>query len=242
MNNSCIDATCAEYRNLPPLVVCLDRKGALQLGKNFSFWVNPAEGGVLNTTGVYSLCRHPFYTGLVAFSLGLGFSTDSFTRIALACLLGYVLVSGKSTIVPGMPVAELPSGVWMAALVQLSQASAALMSACVLAAAMPCVRMLPTPAYSFGKPDAATIASTISRRQQMPLLVRHVCIAVLFRTAKPRWRRRSWQKYTQHTRHTRKRYPSSCPPCTEQHVASADRGGRAPAERADESGDTAPGS
>ncbi|CAN0233078.1 unnamed protein product [Ectocarpus sp. 8 AP-2014] len=31
------------------------------------------------------------YAGLVAFSLGLGFSTDSFTRIALACLLGYVL-------------------------------------------------------------------------------------------------------------------------------------------------------
>lgn len=35
------------------------------------------------------------YAGLVAFSLGLGFSTDSFTRIALACLLGYVLVSGR---------------------------------------------------------------------------------------------------------------------------------------------------
>ncbi|CAM9375811.1 unnamed protein product [Ascophyllum nodosum] len=34
------------------------------------------------------------YTGLVMFSLGLGFSTGSFTRIALACLLGYVLVSG----------------------------------------------------------------------------------------------------------------------------------------------------
>lgn len=66
--------------------------GALQLGKNFSLWPEPAEGGVLNTTGVYALCRHPMYAGLVAFSLGLGFSTDSFTRIALACLLGYVLV------------------------------------------------------------------------------------------------------------------------------------------------------
>ncbi|CAN0399397.1 unnamed protein product, partial [Ectocarpus sp. 13 AM-2016] len=65
--------------------------GALQLGRNFSPWPEPAEGGVLNTTGVYSLCRHPMYAGLVAFSLGLGFSTDSFTRIALACLLGYVL-------------------------------------------------------------------------------------------------------------------------------------------------------
>lgn len=64
---------------------------ALQLGKNFSPWPEPAEGGVLNTTGVYSLCRHPMYAGLVMFSLGLGFSTDSFTRIALACLLGYVL-------------------------------------------------------------------------------------------------------------------------------------------------------
>lgn len=67
--------------------------GALQLGRNFSPWTEPAEGNVLNTTGVYSLCRHPLYAGLVAFSLGLGFSTDSFTRIALACLLGYVLVS-----------------------------------------------------------------------------------------------------------------------------------------------------
>ncbi|CAN0201158.1 unnamed protein product [Scytosiphon promiscuus] len=64
---------------------------ALQLGRNFSPWPEPAEGGVLNTTGVYSLCRHPMYAGLVAFSLGLGFTTDSFTRIALACLLGYVL-------------------------------------------------------------------------------------------------------------------------------------------------------
>ncbi|CAM9632042.1 unnamed protein product [Pylaiella littoralis] len=64
---------------------------ALQLGRNFSPWTEPAEGNVLNTTGVYSLCRHPLYAGLVAFSLGLGFSTDSFTRIALACLLGYVL-------------------------------------------------------------------------------------------------------------------------------------------------------
>lgn len=73
-------------------VPCLFSKGALQLGKNFSLWVDPAEGGVLNTTGVYSLCRHPLYAGLVMFSLGLGFSTDSFTRIALACLLGYVLV------------------------------------------------------------------------------------------------------------------------------------------------------
>ncbi|CAM9981477.1 unnamed protein product [Discosporangium mesarthrocarpum] len=31
------------------------------------------------------------YLGLISFSFGLGFSTDSFTRIALACLLGYVL-------------------------------------------------------------------------------------------------------------------------------------------------------
>lgn len=67
--------------------------GALQLGRNFSPWPVPAEGTVLNTTGVYSLCRHPMYAGLVSFSLGLGFTTDSFTRIALACLLGYVLVS-----------------------------------------------------------------------------------------------------------------------------------------------------
>eukprot|EP00752_Nemacystus_decipiens_P007016 g6294.t1 len=64
---------------------------ALQLGRNFSPWPIPAEGTVLNTTGVYSLCRHPMYAGLVSFSLGLGFTTDSFTRIALACLLGYVL-------------------------------------------------------------------------------------------------------------------------------------------------------
>lgn len=64
---------------------------ALQLGRNFSPWPLPAESSVLNTTGVYSLCRHPMYAGLVSFSLGLGFTTDSFTRIALACLLGYVL-------------------------------------------------------------------------------------------------------------------------------------------------------
>lgn len=71
--------------------------GALQLGKNFSLWPEPAQGGVLTTTGVYSLCRHPMYAGLVAFSFGLGFSTDSFTRIALACLLGYVLVSQSNS-------------------------------------------------------------------------------------------------------------------------------------------------
>ena len=80
----------------PPLGVAPfpHNEGSLQLGKTFSLWPEPADGSVLNTTGAYSLCRHPMYTGLVMFSLGLGFSTGSFTRIALACLLGYVLVSG----------------------------------------------------------------------------------------------------------------------------------------------------
>lgn len=46
-------------------------------GKNLSPWQVPAEGNVLKTTGAYSLCRHPMYTGIIAASLGLGFATVS---------------------------------------------------------------------------------------------------------------------------------------------------------------------
>ncbi|KAG5174927.1 hypothetical protein JKP88DRAFT_229660 [Tribonema minus] len=63
----------------------------LGLGKNLSPWPQPCENNVLITTGVYSICRHPMYAGLLAFSFGLGFATDSFTRIALAALLLYTL-------------------------------------------------------------------------------------------------------------------------------------------------------
>lgn len=62
----------------------------LTLGKNLSPWPQPCDGNVLKTSGVYSLCRHPTYAGLVAFGFGLGFATDSFQRIALAAALLYV--------------------------------------------------------------------------------------------------------------------------------------------------------
>lgn len=61
------------------------------LGKNLSPWQVPCENNVLKTTGAYSLCRHPMYTGIVAGGLGLGFATDSFVRLAISGVLLYVL-------------------------------------------------------------------------------------------------------------------------------------------------------
>ncbi|CAM9126847.1 unnamed protein product [Chrysoparadoxa australica] len=69
----------------------------LSLGSSLSPWPVPAEGNILKTTGPYSLCRHPLYTGVIAFGFGLGFTSDSFVRIALAAVLAYLL-DQKATI------------------------------------------------------------------------------------------------------------------------------------------------
>ncbi|CAM9672919.1 unnamed protein product [Phaeothamnion confervicola] len=65
--------------------------GLLQLGSSLSPWPSPRDGNVLKTSGVFSVCRHPVYAGTILFALGLGVTTDSFVRIALAAVLAYVL-------------------------------------------------------------------------------------------------------------------------------------------------------
>ncbi len=44
--------------------------GLLTLGRNLSPFPKPIEGGRLVTTGVYSIVRHPIYTGLILGTLG----------------------------------------------------------------------------------------------------------------------------------------------------------------------------
>ena len=51
----------------------------------------PAEGSSLKTTGVYSQMRHPMYSALLCFSLGLAMVTDSVDRLLLTGLLWYLL-------------------------------------------------------------------------------------------------------------------------------------------------------
>lgn len=44
--------------------------GLFTLGRNLSPFPKPIEGGSLVTTGVYSIVRHPIYTGLILGTLG----------------------------------------------------------------------------------------------------------------------------------------------------------------------------
>lgn len=47
----------------------------------------------LLTSGPYDLVRHPFYTGLIGASFGLGILSDSVDRILYSSLLAIILVS-----------------------------------------------------------------------------------------------------------------------------------------------------
>jgi protein-S-isoprenylcysteine O-methyltransferase Ste14 len=61
--------------------------GVLALGSNLTAFPRPIEGGTLITTGMYSVVRHPIYTGLILGTLGLGIFRVSLLGIVLAAVL-----------------------------------------------------------------------------------------------------------------------------------------------------------
>eukprot|EP00612_Vaucheria_litorea_P001004 CAMPEP_0171461088 /NCGR_PEP_ID=MMETSP0945-20130129/5684_1 /TAXON_ID=109269 /ORGANISM="Vaucheria litorea, Strain CCMP2940" /LENGTH=219 /DNA_ID=CAMNT_0011987381 /DNA_START=203 /DNA_END=862 /DNA_ORIENTATION=+ len=60
------------------------------LGKNLTPFPQPVEENELITDGVFSLSRHPIYTGIVLFGLGLGVTTNSFERIFMTGVILYL--------------------------------------------------------------------------------------------------------------------------------------------------------
>ena len=69
---------------------------AYNLGSNLTPWPKPVEASELQTNGVYALCRHPIYTGLIVGCTGLGFLTCSYERLVLSLAL-VLLLNAKAT-------------------------------------------------------------------------------------------------------------------------------------------------
>ena len=63
----------------------------LSLGDNLSPLPKPREKSELVTDGMYSLTRHPMYSGLILSALGLGICTNNSERIFLALVLAFLL-------------------------------------------------------------------------------------------------------------------------------------------------------
>jgi protein-S-isoprenylcysteine O-methyltransferase Ste14 len=74
-------------------------KAAVDLGTNLSPWPTPADPstgrGSLVDTGVYSLMRHPMYSGLIFGMTGLSVATDSALRLLLTAAL-YLVLDAKA--------------------------------------------------------------------------------------------------------------------------------------------------
>lgn len=74
-------------------------KAAVDLGTNLSPWPTPADPntgrGSLVDTGIYSLLRHPMYSGLIFGMAGLSVATDSALRMLLTVAL-YLVLDAKS--------------------------------------------------------------------------------------------------------------------------------------------------
>ncbi|MGE5656654.1 MAG: methyltransferase family protein [Actinomycetota bacterium] len=62
-------------------------KGLLDLGKNLTPLPYPREDGELVQTGVYSLVRHPLYSGLIFVALGWSIFCFSFSHLVMTMLL-----------------------------------------------------------------------------------------------------------------------------------------------------------
>jgi len=69
--------------------------GILALGRNLSPFPKPIEGGSLVTSGVYSIVRHPIYTGLILGTLGWGLLMSSVLGVILAIVL-FIFFDRKS--------------------------------------------------------------------------------------------------------------------------------------------------
>ena len=74
-------------------------KAAVDLGTNLSPWPTPTDPntgrGSLIDTGIYSLMRHPMYSGLIFGMAGLSVATDSALRLLLTALL-YLVLDAKA--------------------------------------------------------------------------------------------------------------------------------------------------
>lgn len=75
---------------------CISFLGVKDLGKNLSPWPSAPEKSELVNTGVYSEIRHPIYTGLLSFCLGISIWSGSAMRVLLTVVLWLVLEK-KST-------------------------------------------------------------------------------------------------------------------------------------------------
>ena len=62
---------------------------------NLTPWPKPVEASALRTEGVYSVCRHPIYAGLIVLCGGLGLLSHSSERLLLTLLL-YLLLDAKA--------------------------------------------------------------------------------------------------------------------------------------------------
>ena len=68
---------------------------AYSLGPSLTPWPKPVQESRLKTEGVYSLCRHPIYTGLILGCGGVALLSQSFERLLLTCAL-IALLSSKA--------------------------------------------------------------------------------------------------------------------------------------------------
>lgn len=73
--------------------------GYLDLGPGFTPFTMPStkEGTSLRTEGIYAICRHPMYAGLLIFCASFSILTDSFTRLALTAAL-FLVVDKKAAL------------------------------------------------------------------------------------------------------------------------------------------------
>ena len=68
---------------------------AVSLGGSLTPWPKPVETSSLKEDGVYSLCRHPIYSGLIAGCGGVSLLSASYERLLFTALLT-VLLSAKA--------------------------------------------------------------------------------------------------------------------------------------------------
>ena len=62
--------------------------GALSLGSNLTIFPRPLKDGSLVQTGLYSLVRHPIYSGVLLAALGWSVARASVLSLVLTLLLG----------------------------------------------------------------------------------------------------------------------------------------------------------
>jgi protein-S-isoprenylcysteine O-methyltransferase Ste14 len=66
---------------------------AINLGRSLTAMPTPAERGMLKTTGLYRIVRHPLYTGLLALVLGRAVTSGSLAKAGLGAALFALLMA-----------------------------------------------------------------------------------------------------------------------------------------------------